>query len=42
VPTAITLSYSDGDGPGPYTFDIVDAPLHGTLGSDDGDANVRL
>jgi CubicO group peptidase (beta-lactamase class C family) len=40
VPTAITLSYSDGDGPGPYTFDIVDAPRHGTLGSDDGDENV--
>jgi hypothetical protein len=36
----ITLSYTDGDGPGPYTFDIVDAPAHGTLGSDDGDATV--
>ena len=36
----ITLSYTDGDGPGPYTFDIVDGPTHGTLGSDDGDAKV--
>jgi VCBS repeat-containing protein len=36
----ITLSYTDGDGPGPYTFDIVDGPQHGTLGSDDGDATV--
>jgi len=36
----ITLSYTDTDGPGPYTFDIVDAPAHGTLGSDDGDATV--
>jgi hypothetical protein len=36
----ITLSYTDADGPGPYTFDIVDAPAHGTLGSDDGDATV--
>ncbi len=38
--TEITLSYTDGDGPGPYTFDIVDGPQHGTLGSDDGDATV--
>ena len=36
----ITLSYTDADGPGPYTFDIVDGPSHGTLGSDDGDATV--
>lgn len=36
----IALSYTDGDGPGPYTFDIVDAPQHGTLDSDDGDATV--
>jgi VCBS repeat-containing protein len=36
----ITLSYTDGDGPGPYTFEIVDRPAHGTLGSDDGDATV--
>jgi hypothetical protein len=36
----ITLPYSDGDGPGPYTFDIVDGPAHGTLSSDDGDAKV--
>jgi VCBS repeat-containing protein len=36
----ITLSYTDGDGPGPHTFDIVDGPSHGTLGSDDGDATV--
>jgi hypothetical protein len=36
----ITLPYTDGDGPGPYTFDIVDGPSHGTLGSDDGDATV--
>jgi VCBS repeat-containing protein len=36
----ITLAHTDGDGPGPYTFDIVDAPAHGTLGSDDGDATV--
>jgi hypothetical protein len=36
----ITLSYTDGDGPGPHTFDIVDGPSHGTLSSDDGDATV--
>jgi hypothetical protein len=36
----ITLSYTDGDGPGPYTFDVVDGPSRGTLGSDDGDATV--
>ena len=36
----ITLSYTDVDGPGPYVFDIVDGPQHGTLGSDDGDATV--
>jgi VCBS repeat-containing protein len=40
LPTEIKLSYTDGDGPGPYTFDIVDGPEHGTLGSDDGDATV--
>jgi len=38
--TEIKLSYTDGDGPGPYTFDIVDGPAHGTLASDDGDATV--
>ena len=38
--TEIKLSYTDGDGPGPYTFDIVDGPAHGTLSSDDGDATV--
>jgi hypothetical protein len=36
----ITLSYTDGDGPGPYLFDVVDGPSHGTLSSDDGDATV--
>ena len=36
----ITLPYTDADGPGPYTFDIIDGPSHGTLGSDDGDATV--
>jgi len=36
----ITLAYTDGDGPGPYTFDIVNGPTHGTLSSDDGDATV--
>jgi hypothetical protein len=36
----ITLSYADSDGPGPYTFDVVDAPRHGTLGDDDGDATI--
>jgi hypothetical protein len=36
----ITLSYTDADGPGPHTFDIVDAPRNGTLSSDDGDATV--
>ena len=36
----IILSYTDSDGPGPYTFEIVDGPAHGTLGSDDGDATV--
>ncbi len=36
----VTLSYTDADGPGPYAFDIIDGPSHGTLGSDDGDATV--
>src|SRR5690606_25196221 len=36
LPTEITLSYWDGDGPGPHTFDIVDGPAHGTLDGDDG------
>src|SRR5690606_25946733 len=36
----ITLAYTDSDGPGPYTFDVVTAPRHGTLGDDDGDATV--
>jgi hypothetical protein len=36
----ISLQYTDSDGPGPYTFDVVDGPQHGTLGSDDGDATV--
>jgi hypothetical protein len=36
----IVLPYMDGDGPGPYTFDIIDGPSHGTLGSDNGDATV--
>jgi hypothetical protein len=40
VPTEITLAYTDGDGPGPYTFEIVAGPTHGTLGSVDGDATV--
>src|SRR5690606_20982337 len=40
LPTEITLSFTDGDGPGPHTFDIVDGPSQGTLGSDDGDATV--
>jgi hypothetical protein len=35
----ITLPYTAGDGPGPYTFDVVAAPRHGTL-DDDGDATV--
>lgn len=38
--TELTLPYADGDGPGPYTFEIVDGPVHGTLGSVDGDATV--
>jgi CubicO group peptidase (beta-lactamase class C family) len=37
---SIVLAYTDADGPGPYAFDIVDGPSHGTLGSDDGDATV--
>jgi VCBS repeat-containing protein len=37
---SITLTYTDGDGPGPYMFDVVDGPSHGTLSSDDGDATV--
>jgi hypothetical protein len=36
----ITLAYTNGNGPGPYTFDVVDAPQHGTLHDDDGDATV--
>lgn len=38
--TEIVLSYTDGDGPGPHTFHVVDGPTHGTLDSDDGDATV--
>jgi VCBS repeat-containing protein len=37
---SIVLAHTDADGPGPYTFDIIDGPAHGTLGSDDGDATV--
>jgi hypothetical protein len=33
----ITLTYTDPDGPGPYTFSIVDLPIHGTLSGDDSD-----
>ncbi|RPI62384.1 MAG: hypothetical protein EHM50_04090, partial [Lysobacterales bacterium] len=40
VAKTITLSYTDGDGPGPYTFDIVDGPRNGALADDDGDATV--
>jgi len=29
--TAITLGYTDPDGPGPYTFAITQSPAHGTL-----------
>ncbi len=36
----ITLGYTDSDGPGPYTFTIVQGPADGTLGDDDGDASV--
>ncbi|UCG12260.1 MAG: hypothetical protein JSU72_17455, partial [Deltaproteobacteria bacterium] len=37
----ITLSYTDPDGPGPYTFTIVQPPLHGTLSDHiDGDQLV--
>jgi hypothetical protein len=31
TPTSLTLSYSDPDGPGPYTFTIVSPPTNGTL-----------
>jgi VCBS repeat-containing protein len=40
VAKTIGLAHTDSDGPGPYTFDIVAAPRHGTLGDDDGDATV--
>ncbi len=36
----ITLGFSDGDGPGPYVFTLLQAPTNGVLGSDDGDASV--
>ena len=36
----ITLSFTDDDGPGPHTFQIVAGPQHGTLGGDDGDATI--
>jgi hypothetical protein len=36
----ITLAYTDSDGPGPYRFDIVDLPQHGTLRDPQGDATV--
>lgn len=31
APVSITLEYTDLDGPGPFTFTIVDPPDHGTL-----------
>lgn len=31
TPLNMTLSYTDGDGPGPYTFSTVTGPSHGTL-----------
>jgi hypothetical protein len=40
VAKTITLSYTDDDGPGPYTFDVATQPQHGTLTDDDGDATV--
>jgi lysophospholipase L1-like esterase len=40
VATDITLSYSDSDGPGPYTFTIVQYPQNGSIGGDDGDAQI--
>ena len=40
VARTITLSFTDGDGPGPYTFDVVTGPRNGTLADDDGDATV--
>jgi hypothetical protein len=36
----IVLGYTDTDGPGPYTFTIVQGPASGVLSSDDGDALV--
>lgn len=33
--TTVSLTYYDDDGPGPYTFSVIDGPEHGTLqGSD--------
>ncbi|MEX2123341.1 MAG: Ig-like domain-containing protein, partial [Woeseia sp.] len=36
----ITLGFSDTDGPGPYTFTLLQGPSNGVLGSNDGDALV--
>ncbi len=33
----VLVSYSDGDGPGPYTVSVVQGPSNGLLGSNDGD-----
>jgi len=33
----ITLSYTDPDGPGPYSFAVVEPPSHGMVSGDDGD-----
>ncbi|HSC13928.1 MAG TPA: cadherin-like domain-containing protein, partial [Gammaproteobacteria bacterium] len=40
IARTVTLTFTDADGPGPYTFDVVDSPRRGTLADDDGDATV--
>ncbi len=37
TPVSLSLSYVDGDGPGPYTFTIVDGPDHGILSGSGAD-----
>src|SRR5690606_16870529 len=33
----VQLSFEDEDGPGPYVYDIVQGPKHGTLSGDNND-----
>jgi CubicO group peptidase (beta-lactamase class C family) len=37
VPVYVQLRYADDDGPGPYTYTLVEKPRHGSLSGDDND-----